>query len=124
MATATTTRRDVGQADRELDDLIRAGRALEGLELFYADDVVMQENTAEPTRGKDANRRREEEFFAGVESVNRVEVHAAAAGDDVSFSEWTFDVNLKSGQRLVLNQVSVRRWKDGRIVHERFYYGA
>jgi ketosteroid isomerase-like protein len=118
----TTSVMSVAEADGELNELILSGRALEGLERFYADDVVMQENTDEPTRGKRANREREEAFFGKVESVHEVRVHAAAAEGDVSFSEWTFDVNLKGGQRVRLDQVSVRRWKDGRIVHERFYY--
>jgi hypothetical protein len=28
------------------------------------------------------------------------------------------------GCRLTLGQAAVRRWRDGRIVHERFYYKA
>lgn len=120
MTTATET--SIQAAERELNDLILAGKALEGLERFYADDVEMQENTDAPVRGKEANRKREEEFFGSVESVNTVEVHASAVQGDVSFSEWTFDVNFEGGQRVALHQVAVRRWKDGRIVHERFYY--
>jgi hypothetical protein len=31
-------------------------------------------------------------------------------------------VTFKGGQRMKLEQVAVRRWKDGKIVKERFYY--
>lgn len=113
---------DVAQASRELDALILSGQALLGLERFYAEDVVMQENLDAPCVGKAANRKREEEFFASVAEVNEAKLHAQGAGEDVTFSEWTLDVTLKNGQRAKLNQVSVRRWKDGLIVHERFYY--
>jgi len=118
MATATS----IAAAEAELNELIRTGKALDGFDRFYADDVEMQENTDTPVKGKPANRKREEEFFASVESVNSIAVHASATEGDVSFSEWTFDVNFKGGQRVALQQVAVRRWKDGQIVHERFYY--
>jgi hypothetical protein len=35
-----------------------------------------------------------------------------------------FVATHKGGQRSKLNEVAVRRWKDGKVVHERFYYAA
>jgi hypothetical protein len=32
------------------------------------------------------------------------------------------DVTLKGAGRIKMNQVAVRRWKNGKIVHERFYH--
>ena len=59
-----------------------------------------------------------------IAEVHGGEVLAVAAGDDVSFSEWMFDVTFKDGPRKRLEQAVVRRWKDGKITHERFYYNA
>jgi ketosteroid isomerase-like protein len=84
----------------------------------------MQENTETPTVGKDANRKREIEFFDSVAEFHGAEVLASAAGDDVTFSERTFEVTFKNGNRVKLEQATVRRWKDGQIVRERFYYNA
>jgi len=41
---------------------------------------------------------------------------------DTSFGQWSLDVTFKNGYRPALNQVAVRKWKDGQIVHERFFY--
>jgi len=41
---------------------------------------------------------------------------------DVSFAEWETDLTFKNGFRTEMNQVAVRRWKDGLLIHERFYY--
>lgn len=46
--------------------MIAAGQAMEAFERFYADDVVMQENTEQPREGKDACRKYDEEFFGNV----------------------------------------------------------
>ena len=93
-------------------------------EKFYADNCVMQENTEEPTVGKDANRQREIDFFDSLAEFHGGEVRASAIGDGVTFSEWLFDVTFKDGPRKKLEQAVVRRWEDGKIVHERFYYNA
>ncbi len=108
--------------DDELNEMILTGKAMEAFEKFYSDEVDMQENTDPPTKGKAANRQREIEFFSSVEEFHGGEVLSSAAGDDVTFSEWTSDITFKGGQRVKSAQVAVRRWQDGQIVSERFYY--
>ena len=82
----------------------------------------MSENGGDVTRGKDANRQREEEFFGSIAEVHEISLGSSAAQRDVSFSEWVFDVTFADGQRKRLEQVAVRKWSDGKVVEERFYY--
>jgi ketosteroid isomerase-like protein len=121
MSTPTTTP-DTAALDRTLNDMVLSGKALEAFEQFYADDVVMQENSEEPRVGKDANRKAEEEFFASLKEFHDGKVLASAVNGDTSFSEWFMDVTFKNGYRYKLAQVSVRKWKDGKVIHERFFY--
>ena len=108
--------------DTALNQMILEGKAMEAFEQFYADDVVMQENVAPPTVGKDANRKRELEFFASVEQFHGAKLLASAENGGVSFSEWEYDITFKGQPRTTLAQTAVRRWKDGKVAHERFYY--
>ncbi len=113
---------DITAFDQELNEMVLTGRAMEAFEKYYADDVVMQENSDEPFVGKDFNRKREIEFFDSIAEWHGGECSAAAVNGDVSFSEWVVDVTFKNGFRMKLEQVAVRRWKNGQIAHERFYY--
>lgn len=113
---------DVERLETELNQRILAGRGMEAFEELYADDVTMQENLEAPCVGKDANRKRELEFFASIETFHGATLHSQAVGEGVSFSEWTYDFTTKQGARVQLNEVARRRWKDGKVVHERFYY--
>lgn len=115
---------DLSKLDAELNELILGGKALDGFERFYADDCVMQENSDAPTVGKDANREREIAFFDSLAEFHGAEVRSTGVGDGVTFSEWLFDVTFKDGPRKKLEQTAVRRWRDGKIVNERFYYNA
>ncbi|HEV3150800.1 MAG TPA: SnoaL-like domain-containing protein [Acidobacteriaceae bacterium] len=119
---ATATATSVQELDKQVNDDVLSGKAMEAFEKYYAEDVVMQENSEEPRRGKAANRKAEEEFFASVEAFNGGSVKASAVNGDVSFSEWEMDVTFKGGHRVKMSQVAVRHWKNGKIVHERFFY--
>jgi hypothetical protein len=95
---------------------------MEGFEEFYAENVAMQENAEAPCVGKNANRERELAFLGAIEQWHGGRLLSSSVGGDVSFSEWELDITLKGAPRLAMTQVSVRRWKDGKIVAERFYH--
>jgi ketosteroid isomerase-like protein len=116
----------IQELNHKLDQAILTGKALEAFDELYAEDVVMQENSDAPFVGKAFNRNREIEFFSSIAEIHSAAVLSSAvsstADGDVSFAEWEMDLTFKNGYRAKLSQVAVRRWKDGQIVHERFYY--
>ena len=62
-------------------------------------------------------------FSSGWLKANTAQLLAAAENGDTGFSEWEYDVTFKGAPRTIMSQVDVRRWKDGKVIHERFYYG-
>lgn len=110
------------ELDTALNQQVLAGDLMGAFEKFYADDIVMQENSTEPFVGKDVNRKRELEFVNSVEQFHGAKVLASASNGDTSFSEWEMDVTFKGGGRVKLAQTAVRKWKDGQVAQERFYY--
>ena len=114
----------IQELENEVNSSIPTGKAMEAFEKFYADDVVMQENSDEPFVGKDVNRKRELEFFGSVEEFHGAKVVSSAVNEEagVGFSEWVYDVTFKSGGRVKMEQTAVRYWKDGKVVKERFYH--
>lgn len=106
-----------------LNSLILEGKALDGFEIYYDDEVVMQENQSAPTIGKEANRQREIEFFGSITEFRGAAVEAVAAGENHTTVIWTFDYTHKDWGVRNYKQVSVQHWKDGKIVKEQFFYG-
>lgn len=103
-----------------LNQMILEGQILEAFDKFYHDDVVMVDNNGSYS-GKETNREREEQWLAGVTAFNAAEVKAVAVGDGVTMVEWHFDYEHKELGHAKYDQVAVQRWKDGQIIHERFY---
>lgn len=106
----------------QLISYIQTGRIIEAMTEFYAPDASMQENLNPPTVGRDANVEREKQFLANVKVFRNFTVQAAAVEGNVSFVESAMEFQAQNGAEVKLTQVSVARWENGRIVHERFYY--
>ncbi len=81
---AAATDTSVQELDKQLNDDVLSGKIMEAFEKYYADDVVMQENSEEPRKGKAENRKAEEQFMASVEAFNGASVKASAVNGDVS----------------------------------------
>ncbi len=107
----------------DVNNLVLQGKAMDAFEKYYADDIIMRENDNPPTKGKDANRQRELEFFGNVTEFRGAEVKSVAVGDNVTMVEWHFDYTHKEWGDRNYHQVAVQNWKDGKIVSETFYYG-
>jgi ketosteroid isomerase-like protein len=110
---------------QRLNDLfgyIRQGKIIEAMNEFYDKDTVMQENANPPTKGLGANIEREKQFMSGVKELKAFTITASGFGDNVTFYESTSDIVTTDGVPVHIEQVAVAKWKNGKIVHERFYY--
>lgn len=106
----------------DLNDLVLQGKAMEAFDKYYHEEVVMQENTSDPTVGKSVNRKREEEFFGNITDFREATPLKVTVGQDVTMVEWHFDYTHKDWGVRNYSQVSVQQWKDGKIIEEKFYY--
>lgn len=105
-----------------LDRQILAGDILGAVETFFHPDVETQEGNADDLiRGKEAKIEHLKAFFAGIAKVNGITLHSYAVGDDVTMSEFTFDLVQTDGSRILWNEVLRRRWQDGLVINERYY---
>jgi hypothetical protein len=108
--------------EHKLNEMILAGKIMDGYEAFYSDDVVMQENNDPPCLGKDANRERQYKFFSLVKEVHSVTLVGTAVTDNRAYSEWDYDLSFNDDLRYRLVEVAVRQWSHGKVIHERFYW--
>ena len=107
----------------DLNDLILQGRALEAFEKYYHDDVVMQENDHPPVLGKEANRKREVEFFGSITELRSAKPIQVAIGEGVTMVKWYFDYTHKDWGERKYTQFTVQEWENAQIIKEQFFYG-
>lgn len=121
-----TSTQDLKARIDDLNRMILDNQILEAIDKHYAEEVVMQENEDAPTVGRAANREREETFLANVTEFRNAEVRSVAVDAErgVTMVEWFYDYTHAEWGDRTYYQVSRQQWKDGKIIHERFYYGS
>jgi len=121
-----TSAQDLRTRIDDLNQMIRNGQILEAIDRHYAEDVVMQENEDPPTVGRTANRKREAAWLDNVTEFRDAEVKSVAidAERGITMVEWFYDYTHAEWGDRTYHQVSRQQWKDGKIIHERFYYGS
>ena len=112
---------DLRSLESQLNEMTRSGQILDALGKFYADGCTFEEGDGSRRESKREQHEHLSAFFASLEGFNGATLHAQAIGDGVTASEWTFDMTGGNGERIIWNEVLVRRWKDGQVVSERFY---
>ena len=105
-------------------DLLNQGKSMDAFEKYYADDIIMQEPGEEPRVGKEANRKFELEYIAGIEEMHGAEIKNVATNAEtgVVFMQTWMDATFKGYGRMQMEEVQVQTWRDGQIVQERFFY--
>ena len=109
---------------KELNDMILQGKVMDAFEKFYAEDVVMQENSDAPRIGKKVNRDFEKQFVSHIKEFHSAKVNHIAFSDDgtIAMVNWDMDISFKDGKRKKSSQVAIQKWKNGKIINERFFY--
>jgi hypothetical protein len=114
----TTT--DLKSLDTQLNEMTRQGKILDALEKFYDAECTFQEGNQPARRGRAAQHAHLSAFFATLKSFNGATLHAQALGDNSSIAEWTFDMTGPSGP-ILWNEILSRRWRNGKVISERYY---
>ena len=115
-------------ADRYVE-LCRAGEHAQIQDELYADDAVSieapghQDGPLGNAQGLEAIREKGRRFMDDV-----IEIHGSWCSDAVVGGDWFslamgIDATYKSMGRMAVAEVAVYKVRDGKIVHEQFFYG-
>ncbi len=89
---------------------------------YYDENVVVQENMQPPRVGRALSIERQKLMNANVQEIHNFKIGAVLVDGDRSMVEMHIDATTKDGYRLHLEEVGLQTWKDGRIIHERYFY--
>jgi SnoaL-like domain len=107
--------------DRQLNEMITNGHSVEAFDRFYAEGVVAQENDEPERVGREPWKQARLAMEANIRKF-QAKVLANAAEGNISFSEWAIDAEIEGMGPMKIVQVAVRRWENGKVVHEHFYH--
>jgi len=98
-----------------------SGDHIGAIEDYYHAGASMQENGAEPRRGRDALLAHETSVLRRMTMHTHPPAVCLVDGDHVAI-QWTFDMTDPAGVTRRLEEFSLQRWDGDRIIEERFFY--
>lgn len=109
---------------KDIYKLMGEGKMIDAFDKYYHENVVMHEATGEIREGKAFNREFELKWMESIEAVHGGSVTNITADEtnEITMVEAWTDFTPKGGERRKMEEVCVQKWKDGQIIHERFYY--
>ena len=99
-----------------------SGRHVEAIERFYATHATMQENLNPPRQGLANLIANERAALARQQEIATRPVDFYAIDGDRVVIHWIFDFTTLEGGKFALDELSMQRWNNDKIVEERFYY--
>jgi hypothetical protein len=105
----------------EMNALVSKGDMIAAVSQFFAENATTKDHDGTTIVGKADHLKKMETFLGGIAKVNVITFHGEASTDDLSFSEFTFDFDMKDGSKILWHEVLKRIWKDGKIVEESYF---
>ena len=103
-------------------ELVEAGKGIEALKLFYAENASMRENHAPPRTGKAALLANEAAAQAAVTGMTARCVRPIMIEGEAVVIRWIFDYLDGRGRAVRFEELAYQRWAGERILEEQFFY--
>jgi ketosteroid isomerase-like protein len=107
----------------ELLDFFKTNPPVEQVyERFYDENVVVQENLQPPRVGRAMSIERQQRMNANVKEIHDFKIGTVLVDGDRSVIEMHIDMTTNDGHRIRIEELGLQTWRDGRIIHERYFY--
>lgn len=100
--------------------LVESGRFIEALQRYYHPSAVVWENQQKSRIGLEALIENEQLVLNTFTTVSARAELVVIEGDHVII-QWHFEF-ANDAAHVLLDEIAVQQWADGKIIHERFYY--
>jgi hypothetical protein len=104
--------------------LAEQGKFLEAIQEFYAVVATMQENNQPPRVGLAALLENERRVLASLKEIRVNRADSFIVEGDRSAINWVYLFIDANGREVRRNEMAYQVWRDGKIIHERFFYAA
>jgi SnoaL-like polyketide cyclase. len=106
---------------KEFNSLVQQFKFVEAVDRFYDQDIISTDNSGEPTKGME-NFRKAVENFVSNSVIEKLELLSTIVEENLSVAHWHYIFTHKKFGKLDYKQISVQRWKNGKIIQEHHFY--
>ena len=112
---------EIKESCQRMDALVKQGQMANAVREFFAENALTSDYNGQTTASRDEMVAKMNGFVDAIARVNGIEYHGCLIDGDRSASEFTFDFGMKDGSRILWHEIILRRWQNGRVVHESYF---
>lgn len=107
---------------QKMDAIVSKGAIVEAVNQFFCDHANTLDYGNGQTRGKAEMITKMEGFTSSIAKVNEITHHSSMVDGNISASEFTFDFDMKDGNKIHWHEIIKRKWSDdGKVTHEQYF---
>ncbi|MDO5981530.1 hypothetical protein [Flavivirga spongiicola] len=107
---------------QKIDTIVSQGAIVDALKEFFADNANTSDYGNGGTKGKLEMITKMEGFAGAIDKVNEITHHHSIVDGNVSASEFTFNFDMKDGNKIYWHEIIRRIWNDeGKVTHEEYF---
>ncbi len=103
------------------NEMVKKGQIVEATEKYFSTNVKTIDFDGTVTNGKSEMLSKMQGFAGSIDKVNEITLHHASLNDNVSFAEFTFDFDMKDGNKILWHEILRTVWHNGQIIEEQYF---
>ena len=105
------------------NEMVKNGQIVEAVEKFFASKARTMDFDGTVTNSKAELVDKMKGFTGAIAKVNGITQHHAAISGNTTFTEYTFDFDMKDGSKILWHEIIRAVWENGDIVDEQYFKG-
>lgn len=105
------------------NELVTKGQIIDAAEMYFAANIKTVDFDGTVTEGKQAIMKKLDNFVGSIQKVNEIALRRSVSDDNVSFSEYIFNFEMKDGSQILWHEIIRSLWENGQIVEEQYFEG-
>ncbi|PWV51947.1 hypothetical protein [Chitinophaga sp. S165] len=115
--------KNLKELSNDMNKMVTSGQLIDAAEKYYASNIQTIEFDGRITDGKQMAMQKLTEFVGSIQKVNEITLLRSITDDNVSFSEYILDFDMKDGSNIYLHEIVRSLWENDQVVEERYFKG-
>jgi hypothetical protein len=103
------------------NEMVKNGQIVEAVEQYFASKATTVDFDGSVTKNKTELVDKMKGFTGAIAKVNGITQHHVALSGNTSFTEYTFDFDMKDGSKVLWHEIIRAVWENGEIVEEQYF---
>ncbi len=113
---------NIKEQAQKMDAMVTKGAIVDAVKTFFCDHANTSDYGNVTTTGKSQMVEKMEGFVNGIAKVNGITHHHTIVDNHMSASEFTFDFDMKDGNKILWHEIIRRVWSyDGKVTEETYF---